>query len=658
MKKRSSILVLITLLILLPWLKGPIAASRLNYAPPEVSLSGAQIKASPAAADFNGNGYKEIVVGGTDGRLYVIAYNGDTWTVVWARQTALDINAAGPPIQHNDNVILSSPAIGDLDNDGRLEIVVTVGGALHHPDLDARRNGGVLVYGYNSEWDFSITKRATFDPTTGQCQNATGAQGGWPQPCIDQVGAGYPGEGDPDGLWDALQTTPALADLNGDGHLEIIVSGLDRRIHAWHYDGRIVEGWPISQWNGDPLWRGGVSSPAVGDLDNDGLPEVVVGTMSPMANGQQDQNATLWAINGDGTSVPGFPVKTEQHIHSSPALGDITGDGNLEVVVGVGRGITSGRQNIVYAWRSDGSLLPGWPRETHNPMLASPALGDVTGDGQLEVVIGSGDCVALTTDNYLYALHADGSLVSGFPVQPPTPNYGDKSHSMCYSPVLTDFDGDGDVEILNVALGAWGIVVIEPNGSVSDTSSYTTAGALYSAPLVDDLTGDGRLEIVVAGADFFNSDTGGLWIWNADGTTDSERPWPMFHRDYQRTGLFPRVPRLEFPTLTRLFHDVDDPSTTTGGAVNIINIGGPSFDWTLTASDPEIQLSRTSGSGEAYVPFTVNVTQLNQGWNEVGTITAEAIYNDEPLPSSPQTATVHVFVGDVVRSYLPLVTRD
>jgi hypothetical protein len=436
---------------------------------------------------------------------------------------------------------------------------------------------------------------------------------------------------------------------------------MDRRIHAWHHDGTVVDGWPISQWNGDPLWRGGRSSPALGDIDNDGLPEIVVGTMSPMVNGQQDQNATLWAVNGDGTPVPGFPVQTEQHIHSSPALGDIDGDGYLEIVVGTGVGISGGRSNIVYAWNHDGTPVhvPGgqqWPRKTTNTVLAPPALGDIDNDGQLEIVVGEGG-YELTTNNKLYAWNADGSLVSGFPVLVPSPNpWPSGSLPLQYTPILADFDGDGTIEILATQLNSWGFVVIEPNGTVSDINGHPMRQGLWASPVVDDLDNDGLLEIVAASG---NADENGeVRIWKKSGPVTSALPWPMFHRDYQRTGFFPPVPQLEFPTLTRLFHDADAPSTTTGGAVNIINIGGQSFDWTLIVSDPIIQLSRTSGSGEAHVPFTVNVTQLNQGWNEVGTITAEAIYNDEPLPSSPQTATVYVFVGDVIRSYLPLVTRD
>ena len=425
-----------------------------------VSLNGAKvIGSSPAAADFNGDGYKEIVVGGSDGILHVISFDGMAWAEVWAHQTNEEINAAHPPNPTTDNNIRSSQAIADLDNDGYLEIVVTVGGFVH-TDVEDRRNGGVLVYRYvdDSPWSFELIEPLSADGTRG-----------WPQPRIDQIGAG-PGEGEPDGLWDGFPTTPALGDIDGDGDLEVIVEGMDRRIHAWHHDGTVVEGWPISQWNGDPLWRGGRSSPALGDLDGDGLPEIVVGTMSPMVNGEQEQNATLWALNGDSSRVDGFPVQTEQYIHSSPALGDVDGDRRLEIIVGSGDGMPNGQANLVYGWTHDGTALhlPGgsaWPRQTANAVLAPPALGDIDGDGELEIVIGEGG-YSLTKDNKLYAWNADGSLVPGFPVLVPAPSaWADGSYPLQYTPILADFDGDGTIEILATHLNDWGFVVVEPDGT-------------------------------------------------------------------------------------------------------------------------------------------------------------------------------------------------
>jgi hypothetical protein len=496
-----------------------------------IGLSGANIReSSPAATDFNADGYKEIVVGGTDGVLHVVSFNGTSWAEVWSRQTNLDINAANPPHPNADNKIRSSPAIADLDNDGHLDIVIAVGGDVHVPESD-RRNGGVLVYRYNSAWSFSLIEQLSGDGSRG-----------WPQPRIDQVGANA-GYSDPDGLWDGIMTTPALGDLDGDGDLEIVVAGIDRRIHAFHHNGVVVDGWPIYRYNGDNLLRGGLSSPALGDIDDDGLPEVVVGTMSPPWGGSGSpapdyEKGTVWAINGDSTNVPGFPIETEQYIHSSPALGDIDNDGQLEIVAGVGWG-TTGRENIVYAWNHDGTPLPNWPRETVGVMAAPPALGDIDDDGELEIVIGCGAHYDTNScgdgDAKLYAWDADGSLLSGFPTEAPSPNpwVSGGSYAMPYSPVLADLDGDGTVEIVSVHLGSYGLSIVEPDGSASEQrySAYENGG-LKASPLVDDVDNDGVLETVVGGG----SDHASIVIWDESGSTSSARPWPTFSHDMLRTG--------------------------------------------------------------------------------------------------------------------------
>ncbi|MGC9396709.1 MAG: FG-GAP repeat domain-containing protein [Anaerolineae bacterium] len=616
-----------------------------------ITLNGGLIIGSaPTAADFNGDGYKEIVVGGSDGILHVVSFNGSTWSEVWSHQTNIDINAAGPEILNSDNNIRTSQAVADLENDGHLDIVVTVGGFVH-TDTEDRRNGGVLVYRYQSAspWSFALIEPLSQDGTQG-----------WPQPRIDQIGAG-PGEGQPDGLWDGIPTSPTVGDIDGDGDLEVIVLGMDRRIHAWHHNGAAVSGWPISQWNGDPLWRGGRSSPALGDIDGDGLPEVVVGTMSPVVNGEQDQNATLWAVNGDSSLVPGFPIQTEQHIHSSPALGDIDGDGQLEIVVGVGQGITSGRTNIVYAWNHDGTPVqtPGgllWPRETTNTVLAPPALGDIDGDGELEIVIGEGG-YSPTDNNKLYAWNADGSLVPGFPLLVPSPSpWATGSLQLQYTPILADFDGDGTIEILVNHINSWGFVVVEPDGTVSDIDGHPMRQGLWASPMVDDIDDDGLLEIVAASGDA--DENGEVRIWDESGAATSALPWPMFHHDITRTGLSTPRPALGFPSQIKVFHQ-QGSGVSESTMISIWNKGGGSFDWILTPSTGLIQLSPTSGTltKTTSVQLTVDTSGLANGWTTVGQVTATATDEGVEISGSPQTASVSVYVGDVQRIYLPTIAR-
>jgi len=500
-----------------------------------IVLSGKRVfYSSPATADFNGDGYKEIVVGGEDGMLYVLSTSdGSNWNTVWSRQCNIDIEAAGPPTHRTVNEIASAPAIADLDRDGRLEIIVSMGGDIHVEDINLRENGGVLVYTFNSAWNFSL-------------------KGDWPQPKIDAVGQ-HPGFGYPDGLWDGIMTTPAIGDLDGDGDLEIVVAGIDRRVHAWHHTGQAVAGWPIYRYDeqgndkNDALLRGGLSSPALGDLDGDGKLEVVVATMSPpwdmtqpVTSTNPNYNyATLWAWHGDSSPVAGFPIVTEQVFTSSPALGDIDGDGRPEIVIGTGGDTLPGRQNVVWAYNHDGSLLANWPRITQGPMPGSPALADIDKDGLKEVIIGCGtkfwetDCG--DGNAKLYAWNSDGSNVPGFPAQPESASFWKNgSYSMPFTPIVADYNGDGSLDILITQTGSWGVTLVGANGVTREKREINMEQkGLFSSPVIDDIDNDGFFEIIAAGG----TDSNGLvFIWDETGARTSAAPWPMDRRDLFRTG--------------------------------------------------------------------------------------------------------------------------
>jgi len=126
----------------------------------------------------------------------------------------------------------------------------------------------------------------------------------------------------------------------------------------------------------------------------------------------------------------GWPKTTGSDVNSSPALGDIDGDGDIEVVVG-------SWDKKVYAWHHDGSAVTGWPKTTGNSVYSSPALGDIDGDGDIEVVVGS-------HGGKVYAWHHDGSDVTGWPKTTGSDVYSD----VYSSPALGDIDGDGDIEVV------------------------------------------------------------------------------------------------------------------------------------------------------------------------------------------------------------------
>src|SRR5207253_1890117 len=192
----------------------------------------------------------------------------------------------------------------------------------------------------------------------------------------------------------AIIGSPALADLDGDGGLDIVVGGNDRHIYVWDGHGTPRPGFPVlvvdpsRMASIDPVnhkvvplpgaFRGEkiISSPAIGDIDHDGSLDIVVGTNEcydePInaslssgtsaglarllaAAGQHSCNSRVYAIHSDGNNhpCPGCPPFTEpfltgwpakiafftaellpdvgEGINASPALADVDGNGTLEV---------------------------------------------------------------------------------------------------------------------------------------------------------------------------------------------------------------------------------------------------------------------------------------------------------------------------------------
>jgi hypothetical protein len=606
-----------------------------------VVLGGERIQhGSPAVADFDGDGDKEIVVGAYDGMLYVVAYNGSSWSVVWSRQTALDLNAANPPKPTSTSRIESAPAVADLDGDGDLEIVVTTGG-LPQDHL----NGGLLVYSYQTAsptWSFAV-------------------DGDWPQPKLDIVGSGS-GASNPDGYWDGIYASPAVGDLDGDGDLEIVFEGEDRRIHAYRHTGAVVDSWPIAEMNGDLIIRGGLSSPALADIDGDGLPEVIVGGNNPkwLEGSSADKSfATVWAFNGDSTLVPGWPQHVRQWVDSSPAVGDIDNDGELEIVVGTGRpGISGSGGRQVFAWNSDGSMVSGWPRPTGANMLGSPALADLDEDGTLDVIIGCG-IEANESCTFLYAWRGDGTDLPGFPMQPLDPNPGNHQPQVQpYPPIVADIDTDGRLEILLVMIGSFGISVVEHNGVMSQDYSRIQDGfyPVFSPPVVDDVDNDGFLETILGGE---SNGQAAIYIWDETGAATNELPWPMFHHDVARTGraLFP--PELGFPGEIRFLHQQGSGAIATL-QVAIQNLGEQEFEWTITNPIADLQVSNISGtlSTQTILQLTLDTTGYSPDtWHNLGNLTVSGTLRGQQVASSPITVPVWLYIGDITQVYLPLVSR-
>jgi MYXO-CTERM domain-containing protein len=205
--------------------------------------------------------------------------------------------------------------------------------------------------------------------------------------------------------------SPAMADIDGDGTPEVLISGIGSVLHVFDAKGkpfgpalanqRAKYGGKSNAKNDSDLTV--VASPAVGDLDNDGTPDLIEGGAGQdfvlaFASGssRHDFEHHVGAWDGKtGKFKNGFPrVIEDWQFFDHPAVADVDGDGRPEV-------LAPSAGYFVHAWNVDGDEPKGYPKYTGGWALATPAVGDLDGDGSLELV-------QVTRNGWLYAWHTKG----------------------------------------------------------------------------------------------------------------------------------------------------------------------------------------------------------------------------------------------------------
>jgi Subtilase family len=385
-------------------------------------------------------------------RKVLFAYRDETLLPGWVRRLGTGGEA--------------SERLWDVDGDNRLDVVLAdSSGALHVLD----RRGDPL---------------ASFN-------------GGKPVETrvVANVRPGAPGFGRVAPPRESLRT-PAIGDIDGDLEPEIVDSA-GEHVYAWNMDGSVVPGFPVrvnpgfsrpqDRTRSNHVKRGFIASPVLADLQGDGALEIVIGAL--------DQHVYAW--DGRGRTLPGFPVKLRDptlpgaEIITTPAVGDITGDSRPEIVTptaefdpnpsapGAPSGPTDlpgllqgGLINILanaiggsgrtYALDAHGHVLPGWPIKPNGAVpdalpLVAPSydhvLGNLDGDPKLEIIGGvvSGD---------VQAYEADGSARTTFDSSPGGGEAVDKSKvlNLFENPIVADLDGQPGLEVMRGGLTLNGLV--------------------------------------------------------------------------------------------------------------------------------------------------------------------------------------------------------
>jgi putative cell wall-binding protein len=443
-------------------------------------LPGATVReSSPTLADLDADGPLELLFGSHDSK-------------VWAVHGSTGQTVAGWPQAVTDKVN-SSVAAADVDGDGRVELFVGAG--------TAEAEGGAL---YSFQHDGTQRFRLQ---------------------AADKVFAAP-----------AVHSTPAIGDVDGtaDANVSFGTLGL---LSAWSVssNGNVKGGcgvdveyptgacWPY--YTDDTVF----SSPALADANGDGIDDVIIGADSSPGAPVDHQGGVMRALNHDRTAI--WEVRINDIIRSSPSVGDIDGDGKLEVVFGSGDYWGGTDSTKVFAVNiENGSAVAGWPQSTDGVTNASPTLADLDGDGELDVDIGS-FCSAHNRGGggSVYAWHGNGTPMSGYPTA--------SDGGVVLGQIVTaDLRGDGGQDLI-VTTGA---LITALDGATGQHLFHLAEGnnvGFQNSAVVTDVEGDGRLDLFAVGTVNTPAGDGRVYRWSLPAEARlGELGWHEFRRDQHKTG--------------------------------------------------------------------------------------------------------------------------
>ena len=307
----------------------------------------------------------------------------------------------------------NAAALGDIDVDGDLDLTMGVLGGAFLPSRSAVENLYQFVQGDDGEYT-AVTSRLirTVDVGSESIPALTDLDGDGDldlllsnkiEPEDTKTGALYVFEntgsatapafharGKVPDLPIAYHFAPAFGDLDGDGDDDMLLGEWRDRMAYYRNDGRrrsgrdkLIPRWTLVDSAAATLTRGRNTTPTLGDLDGDGDLDLIVGESSGALN---------YYRNDGGSSAPDFQLVSDEFQdidvgrRSVPTLVDLDGDGDLDLAVG--SEISGLRLFLNEGTRWEPVFVETEPFGPEVPAFTTPVFADIDGDGDHDLVTG------------------------------------------------------------------------------------------------------------------------------------------------------------------------------------------------------------------------------------------------------------------------------
>jgi hypothetical protein len=333
----------------------------------------------------------------------------------------------------------------------------------------------------------------------------------------------------------------AVADVNGDGKLDLIVANEGGGSNG---DGSVG----VLLGNGDGTFQPAVSydsvsgymSVAVADVNGDGKPDLVVGGSCPgvvggcvgvlLGNGDGTFKPVVFYSSGDG---PGQPWSIPLPI----VVVDVNGDGKPDVLVAnpcAANNASCSEGSVgVLLGNGDGTFQPAVTYASGGYFAGGLAVADLNGDGKPDLVVtnceatGSDSCIGTGAGNGVVGVllgNGDGTFQAVKTYNSGTPEW------LWTQVVVADLKGDGKLDVLIAnegghdgnGEGSAGVLLGNGDGTLQPVATYASGGDWAISIAVADLNADGKPDLVLANF----SGSMGVLLGNGDGTFQPAQSYP------------------------------------------------------------------------------------------------------------------------------------